>query len=449
MPRLKDCPLPISISPFLLHLLNSISPFFISHLPSLPLFLYSIGLTMPFLFAAIFHLLWHAHQVTASSPVNSTHRSQQAYSHSLLANGVARTPPMGWNSWNHFHCDIDEKTIKSTVDAIVSTGLARLGYKYVNLDDCWTEGERDNVGNLRAKASTFPSGIKALADYVHSKGLKLGIYADAGKRTCSNKMPGSLGHEYQDTKIFAEWGVDYLKYDNCYNDGSKPQTRYAAMSRALRNAGRLILFSLCEWGQEDPAKWAGSYGHSWRTTGDINDTWASITSIADSNNIWGRYAGPGRWNDPDMLEVGNGGMNIEEYRSHFSIWALMKAPLLIGCDVRSASKETLTILGNKEVIDVNQDSLGVQGRKIRSNGGLEVWAGPLSGKRVVVVLWNRSQARAIISVKWREIGLSPSTLVAVRDLWKHSFVSMNKRYRMGAYVAGHACKMYIMIPVRG
>ncbi|KHG27478.1 Alpha-galactosidase [Gossypium arboreum] len=387
MPRLKDCPLPISISPFLLHLLNSISPFFISHLPSLPLFLYSKGLTMPFLFAALFHLLWHAHQVTASSPVNSTHRSQQAYSHSLLANGVARTPPMGWNSWNHFHCDIDEKTIKST-------------------DDCWAEGERDNVGNLRAKASTFPSGIKALADYVHSKGLKLGIYADAGKRTCSNKMPGSLGHEYQDAKNFAEWGVDYLKYDNCYNDGSKPQTRYAAMSRALRNAGRLILFSLCEWGQEDPAKWASSYGHSWRTTGDINDTWASI-------------------------------------------WALMKAPLLIGCDVRSASKETLTILGNKEVIDVNQDSLGVQGRKIRSNGGLEVWAGPLSGKRVVVVFWNRSQARAIISVKWREIGLSPSTLVAVRDLWKHSFVSMNKRYRMGAYVAGHACKMYIMIPVRG
>ncbi|KAA3478895.1 alpha-galactosidase-like isoform X1 [Gossypium australe] len=345
-------------------------------------------------------------------------------------------------------------------DAIVSTGLARLGYKYVNLDDCWAEGERDKAGNLRAKASTFPSGIKALADYVHSKGLKLGIYADAGKRTCSNKMPGSLGHEYQDAKTFAEWGVDYLKYDNCYNDGSKPQTRYAAMSRALRNAGRQILFSLCEWGQEDPAKWAGSYGHTWRTTGDINNTWARFYNF---NSRFEQHLGEICWSwqveclshnlkftqDPDMLEVGNGRMSIEEYRSHFSIWALMKAPLLIGCDVRSANKETLTILGNKEVIDVNQDSLGVQGRKIRSNGGLEVWAGPLSGKRVVVVLWNRSQARAVISVKWREIGLSPSTPVTVRDLWKHSFVSMNKRYRMGAYVAGHACKMYIMTPVRG
>ncbi|GMI93402.1 alpha-galactosidase 2 [Hibiscus trionum] len=410
-----------------------------------------MAFTMNFLFVALFSL-WLAHQVTEASSVNTTrisHGPDRAHTRFLLSNGVARTPPMGWNSWNHFHCDIDEKTVKSTADAIVSTGLAALGYKYVNLDDCWAEGERDNKGNLRAKASTFPSGIKALADYVHSKGLKLGIYADAGKQTCSNKMPGSLGHEYQDARTFAEWGIDYLKYDNCYNDGSKPQTRYAAMSRALINAGRPILYSLCEWGQEDPAKWAGSYGHTWRTTGDINDTWASITSIADSNNLWGRYAGPGRWNDPDMLEVGNGGMSIEEYRSHFSIWALMKAPLLIGCDVRSASKRTLSILGNKEVINVNQDPLGVQGRKIRSKGGLEVWAGPLSGKRVVVVLWNRSQTRALISVGWREIGLSPSSTVTVRDLWNHSFVSMNKSYRMTANVAAHACKMYIMTPVRG
>ncbi|KAE8719831.1 Alpha-galactosidase [Hibiscus syriacus] len=410
-----------------------------------------MAFTMNYLLVALFSLRL-AHQATEASSMNTpriSHGPDRAHTRFLLSNGVARTPPMGWNSWNHFQCNIDEKTIKSTADALVSTGLVGLGYKYVNLDDCWAEGERDNNGNLRAKASTFPSGIKALADYVHSKGLKLGIYGDAGKRTCSNKMPGSLGHEYQDARTFVEWGIDYLKYDNCYNDGLKPQTRYAAMSRALRNAGRPILYSLCEWGQEDPAKWAGSYGHTWRTTGDINDTWASITSIADSNNLWGRYAGPGRWNDPDMLEVGNGGMNIEEYRSHFSIWALMKAPLLIGCDVRSASKRTLNILGNKEVIDVNQDSLGVQGRKIRSNGGLEVWAGPLSGKRVVVVLWNRSQSRALISVGWREIGLSPSGRVAVRDLWNHSFVSMNKRYRMTAYVAAHACKMYIMTPVRG
>ncbi|XP_022777364.1 alpha-galactosidase-like [Durio zibethinus] len=408
-----------------------------------------MGFIVNFLFIAVFNL-WLVHEVASSMNISSrSHGRDQGYSRFLLDDGVARTPPMGWNSWNHFHCDIDEKTIKATADALVSTGLAGLGYKYVNLDDCWAEGERDKKGNLMSKATTFPSGIKALADYIHAKGLKLGIYADAGNRTCSDRMPGSLGHEYQDARTFAEWGVDYLKYDNCYHDGSKNRKRYAVMSRALRKAGRQILYALCEWGQEDPAKWAGSYGHAWRTTGDINDTWASITSIADANNIWGGYAGPGRWNDPDMLEVGNGGMNVEEYRSHFSLWALMKAPLLIGCDVRSASKETLSILGNKEVIAVNQDPLGVQGRKIRSKGGLEIWAGPLSGKRVVVVLWNRSQCRAPISVGWREIGLSLSSPVTVRDLWKHSFVSMKKRYRMTAYVPAHGCKMYVMTPLKG
>ncbi|XWS15706.1 hypothetical protein CRYUN_Cryun34aG0024900 [Craigia yunnanensis] len=407
-----------------------------------------MGFTVNFLFVALLNLRI-VHNVASSMNISNSHGQNQVYSRFLLADGVARTPPMGWNSWNHFYCDIDEKIVKSTADALISTGLARLGYKYVNLDDCWAEGERDEKGNLMSKATTFPSGIKALADYVHAKGLKLGIYGDAGNRTCSNRMPGSLGHEDQDARTYAKWGVDYLKYDNCYNDGSKNRKRYVVMSRALRKAGRPILYALCEWGQENPATWAGAYGHVWRTTGDINDTFASITSIADLNNVWGRYAGPGRWNDPDMLEVGNGGMNMEEYRSHFSIWALMKAPLLIGCDVRSASKETLSVLGNKEVIDVNQDPLGVQGRKIRSKGGLEVWAGPLSRKRVVVVLWNRSESRAPISVTWRDIGFSPSSPVIVRDLWKHSFVSKNKRHRMTADVDAHACKMYVMTPLRG
>ncbi|EEF43220.1 alpha-galactosidase/alpha-n-acetylgalactosaminidase, putative [Ricinus communis] len=369
------------------------------------------------------------------------------YSQFLLANGVGRTPPMGWNSWNHFQCNIDEWTVKTTADALISTGLAALGYKYVNIDDCWAEENRDSKGNLRAKSSTFPSGIKALADYVHSRDLKLGIYSDAGYTTCSKKMPGSLVHEEQDARTFAQWGVDYLKYDNCYHDGSKPQIRYARMSYALHKAGRPIFYSLCEWGQEDPAKWAGRYGNAWRTTGDIKDNWESVTSLADENNIWGRYAGPGRWNDPDMLEVGNGGMSLEEYRSHFSIWALMKAPLLIGCDVRSASKQTLRILGNKEVIDVNQDPLGIQGRKIRSGAGLEIWAGPLSRKRIVILLWNRSGSKAPISVGWREVGLSPITPVNIRDLWAHSFISMRKRFGLTAYVAPHACKMYILTPL--
>ncbi|KAG2687502.1 hypothetical protein I3843_09G054600 [Carya illinoinensis] len=373
--------------------------------------------------------------------------SHENYTQFLLANGVAHTPPMGWNSWNHFQCDIDERTVKSTADALVSTGLAALGYKYVNIDDCWGEKDRDWRGNLRVKPSTFPSGIKALADYVHAKGLKLGIYSDAGYQTCSKTMPGSLGHEDQDARTFAEWGIDYLKYDNCYHDGSKPLYRFARMSNALQKVGRPILYAICEWGQDNPAKWASRYGNAWRTTGDIKDIWESITSIADENNIWGRYAGPGRWNDPDMLEVGNGGMSIEEYRSHFSIWAAMKAPLLIGCDIRSATAETLGILGNKEVIGVNQDPLGIQARKIRSEAGLEVWAGPLSRRRIVIVLWNRSRFRAPISVGWRDVGLSPFMSVTVRDLWAHSFVSKKMRSRLTAYVAPHACKMYILTPI--
>ncbi|XP_024024047.1 alpha-galactosidase [Morus notabilis] len=379
--------------------------------------------------------------------VNLSSNAQiQGYTQFLIANGVARTPPMGWSSWNHFQCNVDEWTVKTTADALISTGLAALGYKYVNIDDCWGEETRDEKGNLRAKSSTFPSGIKALADYVHSKGLKLGIYSSAGSWTCSKQMPGSLRHEDEDARTFAQWGIDYLKYDNCYHDGSKNQARYARMSYALHKVGRPILYSICEWGQEDPATWAGRYGNAWRTTGDIKDSWDSITSIADVNNIWGRYAGPGRWNDPDMLEVGNGGMSLEEYRSHFSIWAAMKAPLLIGCDVRSVNKETLGILGNKEVIYVNQDPLGVQARKIRSENGLEIWAGPLSRRRVVVVFWNRASSWTAISVGWREIGLPSLTPVVVRDLWAHSFVSRNMLSRLSANVAPHGCKMYILTP---
>ncbi|XP_058081668.1 alpha-galactosidase 2-like isoform X2 [Magnolia sinica] len=348
-------------------------------------------------------LLLLVHCIEASSLLSNSSSSSEhhhdVYTTFLLANGVGRTPPMGWNSWNHFQCHIDEWTVKRTADALVSTGLAALGYKYVNIDDCWGEASRDSRGNLVARASTFPSGIKALADYVHSRGLKLGIYTDAGYTTCSKTMPGSLGHEVQDARTFASWGVDYLKYDNCYHDGSRPQYRYARMSYALRKVGRPILYSICEWGEQNPATWAGSFGNAWRTTGDIQDKWESITTIADENNKWGRFAGPGRWNDADMLEVGNGGMSLEEYRSHFSIWALMKSPLLIGCDIRFASRQTLAILRNKEVIDVNQDPLGIQGRKIRSLAGLE-----------------------------------------------HSYVSKSLRFRLTAFVGPRSCKMYVLTP---
>ncbi|KAI4329783.1 hypothetical protein MLD38_028129 [Melastoma candidum] len=363
----------------------------------------------------------------------------------LGKSGLGLTPQMGWNSWNHFNCHINEQLIRETADAMVSSGLASLGYEYINLDDCWAELNRDAQGNMVGKASTFPSGIKALADYVHGKGLKLGIYSDAGTQTCSNKMPGSLGHEEQDAKTFASWGVDYLKYDNCNNPGTSPKERYPIMSKALLHSGRRIFFSLCEWGQEDPATWAPAIGNSWRTTGDIQDNWDSMTSRADQNDKWASYAGPGGWNDPDMLEVGNGGMTTEEYRSHFSIWALVKAPLLIGCDLRSMDNVTLGLLSNAEVIAVNQDKLGIQGKKVKKVGDLEVWAGQLSSNKVAVVLWNRSPSTAIITATWADIGVDPSASFSVRDLWKHSTLPSVTR-KISAQVSSHACKMYVLTP---
>ncbi|KAK1285543.1 hypothetical protein QJS10_CPB20g00132 [Acorus calamus] len=364
-----------------------------------------------------------------------------------LDNGLALTPQMGWNSWNFFACNINETVIKETADALVSTGLANLGYIYVNIDDCWSSPLRNVKGDLNPEPRTFPSGIKALADYVHDKGLKLGIYSDAGAFTCQVR-PGSLFHENRDASLFASWGIDYLKYDNCYNLGIKPEKRYPPMRDALNLTGRTIFYSLCEWGVDDPALWAGKVGNSWRTTDDINDSWESMTTIADLNDKWASYAGPGGWNDPDMLEVGNGGMTYQEYRAHFSIWALMKAPLLIGCDVRSITSETLEILSNEEVIAVNQDPLGVQGRKVSTGGEdgcRQIWAGPLSEDRLVVALWNRCPEVTTITVKWESLGIDPTTAFAVRDLWKHKDLSGNVRV-FSAQIDSHDCHIYIFTP---
>ncbi|EXB96335.1 hypothetical protein L484_023052 [Morus notabilis] len=369
---------------------------------------------------------------------------QNQYRRNLLANGLGSTPPMGWSSWNHFACKIDEKMIKETADALVSTGLSKLGYTYVNIDDCWAELARDSKGSLVPKKSTFPSGIKALADYVHSKGLKLGIYSDAGYFTCSKQMPGSLGHEEHDAKTFASWGIDYLKYDNCFNDGSKPTVRYPVMTRALMKAGRPIFFSLCEWGDLHPALWGAKLGNSWRTTNDITDTWESMISRADMNEVYAEYARPG---DPDMLEVGNGGMTKDEYIVHFSIWAISKAPLILGCDVRNLTKDTKDIIANKEVIDVNQDPLGVQAKKVRMEGDIEIWAGPLSGYRVVVVLLNRGPWRYTITANWDDIGIPLETVVEARDLWEHKTLKNRFVGNITATVNPHACKMYVLKPI--
>ncbi|KAJ3690205.1 hypothetical protein LUZ61_019369 [Rhynchospora tenuis] len=370
-----------------------------------------------------------------------------SYRRLMLENGLGATPPMGWNSWNHFFCNIDETTIMETADALVSTGLAELGYKYVNIDDCWAEQERDSEGYLVPNKKTFPSGIKALADYIHSKGLKLGIYSDAGFQTCSNKMPGSLGYEQKDAETFASWGIDYLKYDNCNNNYSEPTKRYPPMSQALIKTGRPIFFSLCEWGEMHPAFWGAKLGNSWRTTTDISDTWDSMISRADQNEAYANFAGPGGWNDPDMLEVGNGGMTHKQYIVHFSLWAISKAPLLIGCDVRDLSNNTYKILGNKEVIDVNQDPLGIQAKKVKKDGDLEVWAGPLSKSRTVVLLLNRSVIRSTISAYWADLGVPADTSMEVRDLWKHKTYDKGFKNQLKFTMEGRSCRMFILTPM--
>jgi len=282
---------------------------------------------------------------------------------------IASTPAMGWNSWNHFACNISEGLIRETVDSIVTLGLDKLGYQYVNLDDCWQSHQRDADGKVTPDATRFPNGLKSLSDYVHSKGMKFGIYSSAGFKTCQ-AYPAALGMEEIDVDSYVEWGVDYLKYDNCFEDHAAPQKRFLPMAQAIKNAERPIYFSLCEWGRENPAAWARQLGgNSWRISGDIRDEWSSITSRAElTASLW-RYAGTGGWNDPDMLEVGNGGCTDTEYRTHFSLWAMLKSPLIIGNDVRkmTSTDPAYTILTNKELIAVNQDGLGHQARRIWSS----------------------------------------------------------------------------------
>lgn len=301
-----------------------------------------------------------------------------------LDNGLSLTPVMGWNSWNHFHCDVSEELLIETIDIIVSTGLKDLGYEYVNIDDCWQSAERDLVTRrIEADKERFPNGLHYLSKYAHSKGLKLGIYSSAGFKTCQ-AFPASLGLEEVDALMYSEYEIDYLKYDNCYTDQGPPQKRYTMMSKALQNSGRNMVYSLCEWGRENPAVWASDISNSWRVSGDISDNFRSIlTRAAYDASLW-RYARPGGFNDPDMLEVGNGGCSVDEYIYHFSLWSFLKSPLIIGNDVRSLNEKikyvdpltnqltatelsTYEIISNKEIIAINQDALGYQARRIWSD----------------------------------------------------------------------------------
>jgi alpha-galactosidase len=336
-----------------------------------------------------------------------------------LENGLARTPPMGWNSWNHFWCDINEQMIREMAEAMVSSGMKEAGYRYINIDDCW-HGTRDENGYIQPDPRRFPGGMKALADYVHSKGLKLGIYSDAGGETCAGR-PGSRGFEQKDAVQYASWGIDYLKYDWCNTDGQASRDSYALMGDCLKAAGRPVVFSLCEWGSTQPWSWAADIGNLWRTTGDIEDKWDSFTSILDANAGLAPHAGPGHWNDPDMLEVGNGGMNSEEYKAHFSLWCILAAPLITGNDLRTMSDATREILTNREVIAVDQDPAGIQGTRVRDEGDLEVWSKPLGrdGIRKAAVLLNRGPQPARITANWGDLGLAPGK-ATVRDLWAHT-----------------------------
>ena len=352
---------------------------------------------------------------------------------------------MGWNSWNMFGSAIHEDSVRETADALVSTGMKDLGYTYVVIDDCWSKREgRDSDGNLVADPAKFPNGIKALADYVHGLGLKIGIYSDAAERTCAG-FPASLGFEEQDATLWASWGIDFLKYDYCNapNEQEPAIERYAKMGAALRGTGREFLYSLCEWGGRSPHLWGPKVGgHMWRVSGDVFDSWINIWMA--SWNTYGigvdisidvaaelaEYAGPGRWNDLDMLVVGlkgkghisGGGLSFLEYQTHMSLWCMACSPLMIGCDIRKMDKETAELLMNREVLAVNQDSLGIPARRVKQVGPLEIWKKPLSDGSVAIALINRGSIATDFSLKAKDVGLFDATK-SVRDLWKQADIA--------------------------
>ena len=344
----------------------------------------------------------------------------------------AQTPPMGWNSWNKFGCNVSEKLIMDMADKMVETGMKDAGYQYVVIDDCW-QVERDSLGFIQADPDRFPHGMKYLADYIHSKGLKFGLYSCAGSYTCQGR-PGSRGHQFQDALMYAKWGVDYLKYDWCSDEGQNAQAAYATMSDAIKESGRPMILSICEWGEHEPWKWGKGIGHLWRVTADIRDCYqclfdwggVGVLNVIDKMADLYPYAGPGHWNDAEMLEVGNGGMTKDEYITHFSMWGMLAAPLMAGNDLTKMDKDTHEILTNKEVIAVDQDPMGEQGRRFMDMGEKEIWAKPLSNGELAVCFLNRTDFPWKLDYNWRaqtiyfanEVNIHANEYV-IRDLWKH------------------------------
>ena len=364
---------------------------------------------------------------------------------------VAATPPMGWNSWNHFHNKVDDATIRAQADAMVASGMRDAGYLYINIDDTWEAG-RDAQGNIQTN-SKFPD-MKALADYVHSKGLKLGIYSSPGAKTCA-KYEGSLGHEEQDARTYANWGIDYLKYDLCglrepMKSASSPEAAhklmvdaYIKMRDALRSTGRPIVYSLCQYGNDAVWRWGADVGGNlWRTTGDISDKYASMAQIGFTQAGLARFAGPGHWNDPDMLEVGNGGMNADEYKTHMSLWAILAAPLLAGNDLTTMAPETVAMLTNRDVIAIDQDKEGKQGDRVWVEGPIEVWIKPLSGGAKAIGIFNRHPSAITAQPDLNKLGIRNG--VKVKDIWQNKEMNLSSDYSVT--IPGHGVVLLRTLP---
>jgi alpha-galactosidase len=355
---------------------------------------------------------------------------------------LASTPPMGWNSWNHFADRVDDKAVRSAADAMVASGMRDAGYVYINIDDTWEAG-RDAQGFIQTNEK-FPD-MKALADYVHSKGLKLGIYSSPSAKTCAG-FEGSLGHEEQDAQTYAKWGIDYLKYDWCRSSGTRQEmlAAYTKMHEAIKKTGRPMVFSLCEYGWNKIWEWGPSVGGNlWRTTGDISDEYRVMAEIGFNQNGLEKFAGPGHWNDPDMLEVGNGGMNDDEYRTHMSLWAILAAPLIAGNDLAKMTPYTLELLTNREVIAIDQDPLGKQGHRVTQEGPFEVWMKPLADGSKAVGLFNRQRTTEQLSVDFAALGITGE--VTVRDLWLKKDLG-TFRGAFTAYVPRHGVVMVRVTP---
>lgn len=379
--------------------------------------------------------------------------------------GLAMTPPMGWNSWNTFATNIDEKLVKETADRMVSSGLAAAGYNYIVLDDGWMTHERDANGDLVPDPVKFPNGMKALIDYVHSKGLKFGLYNCAGTKTCAG-YPGTRGYEYQDARFYAKLEIDFLKYDWCNTEGITAKEAYTIMSSALKTAGRPIVFSLCEWGDNQPWEWGKPVGNLWRISGDIYpcfdcefkhpENWSSwgFMKIADMRKDIRKYSGPDHWNDFDMMEVGNE-MNDTEDKTHFAMWCMLSSPLFTGNDYRKMSKETLAILTNKELLAINQDKIGIQGFKYTVLDGVEVWVKPLSDSAWAVSFINRTETSKKINFDWNKNNFKDAdfgyeadfvkTIFKIKDLWKNKEAGNTKK-SFSAEIASHDVVTLKLIP---